>query len=136
MKTTQFIPHPLKVVYENNLVRIFKDEIEYRCFNGGFTTSEIGINGDFEEVKKDELSHIAENFGSEFYVTKNKESKGSYNNECYRSSCVNIRAIFYNKSTRMYYCSSCAKLINDANKADSMRLYGTPFLCELVNKEQ
>ena len=62
--------------------------------------------------------------------------KGNYNQECNRTACKNLRAVFYNKSTQKYYCASCAKLINDANRFDSMRLYGTPNLCELEENKQ
>ena len=61
--------------------------------------------------------------------------KGTYDKECNRTACNNSRAVFYNKSTQMYDCAPCAKLINDANRNDSLRLYGTPFLCELVEKK-
>ena len=50
--------------------------------------------------------------------------KGQYNGICNRTACSNTSAVFYNYSTKMYYCPSCAKLINDANHVDAMRLYG------------
>ncbi len=54
MKRTEFIPHPLRISFEEGINRIFKEEdgrvIEYSCHGGGFTTSDIGINGQFEEV--------------------------------------------------------------------------------------
>ena len=57
--------------------------------------------------------------------------KGDYNSICNRTACSNGRAVFYNLSTRKYYCPSCAKLINEANKADSKRLYNS-LLCILI----
>jgi len=51
-------------------------------------------------------------------------SKGDLNDECNRTVCKNINATFYNYSTRQFYCKDCAKLINEANRADAMRMYG------------
>ncbi len=61
------------------------------------------------------------------------ETKGDYNQECNRTACSNKRAVFFNHSTRQHYCASCAKLINDMNHADAMRLYGHE-LCTLVEE--
>jgi hypothetical protein len=56
--------------------------------------------------------------------------KGDKGGECNRTVCKNTEAEYYNHSTRMYYCAECAVLINDANKADAIRLYGHE-LCTL-----
>lgn len=50
--------------------------------------------------------------------------KGEYNQECNRTACSNKNATFYNFSTLKYYCASCAKLINQHNHGDSLRLFG------------
>jgi hypothetical protein len=50
--------------------------------------------------------------------------KGEFNQQCNRTACSNDEAIFFNHSTKKYYCAACAKLINEANYSDSMRLYG------------
>ncbi len=39
--------------------------------------------------------------------------KGDYQGECFRTACSNPNAIFYNKGTQKYYCSHCAKKINE-----------------------
>lgn len=57
--------------------------------------------------------------------------KGEFQQECYRTACSNTNAVFYNHSTRQHYCAECAKLINTANHADAMRLYGH-HLCTLA----
>jgi hypothetical protein len=50
--------------------------------------------------------------------------KGRYNKECNRTACNNQEAVFYNHSTRLYYCKSCAILINEQNRTDAQRLFG------------
>lgn len=45
-------------------------------------------------------------------------TKGDYNQECNRTACSNQGAKFYNHSTRMYYCRSCAEQINYWSKLD------------------
>jgi hypothetical protein len=49
---------------------------------------------------------------------------------CFRASCRAPGATWFNKSSRAYYCQSCARKINDANP-DARSLYGAP-LCEEV----
>lgn len=67
--------------------------------------------------------------------TKNPEElKGAFNGNCNRTACQQPGAVWYNHSTEAYYCSKCAKLINDYNRADSMRLFGHE-LCTLVKSE-
>jgi len=50
--------------------------------------------------------------------------KGDFNGECNRGACYRSRAVFYNHSTHKYYCPKCARLINEFNRDDAMRLYG------------
>lgn len=51
--------------------------------------------------------------------------KGEHGSTCNRSACqTELPAYFYNHSTRKYYCSTCADLINEANKDDAMRIFG------------
>lgn len=50
--------------------------------------------------------------------------KGKYNLECYRAACKNGKAVYFNHSTRMYYCRSCAFTLNEANETDAWRLFG------------
>jgi len=45
--------------------------------------------------------------------------KGQKNGLCNRTACQSpYHVVYYNQSTRAYYCSSCAKKINDANRKD------------------
>lgn len=54
-----------------------------------------------------------------------KKEKGEYNGLCNRSACLSPHnVIYYNHSTRAYYCPSCAGRINEENRADAMRLFG------------
>jgi len=51
--------------------------------------------------------------------------KGEYNGKCNRTACVSVTNVhWYNHSTQMYYCSSCASMINRANYHDAQRLFG------------
>lgn len=45
---------------------------------------------------------------------KNKHDKGEKFGSCNRRSCQGPPAIFFNKSTRKYYCPRCADKINEA----------------------
>jgi hypothetical protein len=56
-------------------------------------------------------------------------AKGQRGEECCRKSCQNQNAMWFNHSTKMYYCSGCAELINKYNRADALRLFGHD-LCE------
>ena len=60
--------------------------------------------------------------------------KGQFNGVCNRTACSNTGAVYYNLSTKKYYCPTCAELINKANKADTMRLFGVFDLCQKVTK--
>ena len=50
--------------------------------------------------------------------------KGKWRGNCERTSCQKPDAVWYNYSTKKFYCKSCAKAINLANHDDSMKLYG------------
>lgn len=61
-----------------------------------------------------------------------KPDKGLKNGSCNLTACQKPGARYYNKSTRKYYCADCAREINwPGGRADCMRLYGVPLLCEL-----
>lgn len=64
---------------------------------------------------------------------KHVDLKGVFNGNCNREACQSPGATFYNFSTERYYCQSCARLINDANRTQAMELYGHD-LC--LTKEQ
>ena len=50
--------------------------------------------------------------------------KGLFGGECNRTACTVFGAVWYNHSTRAYYCQQCAHLINEVNSKDAQRLYG------------
>lgn len=50
--------------------------------------------------------------------------KGTFNGECNRTACPNHGAVWFNHSTRAFYCIDCAALLNYANKVDAHRLFG------------
>lgn len=57
--------------------------------------------------------------------------KGEKGGKCNITRCSNVGADHFNKSTRAYYCKPCADEINwPGGRADTMRLYGVPLLCE------
>lgn len=57
--------------------------------------------------------------------------KGDHKEECNRTVCSNSPAVYYNHSTRKYYCIECAELINRMNRADAFRMFGHD-LCTLA----
>lgn len=56
--------------------------------------------------------------------------KGEKNGNCNREACQKPGAIYYNHSTRKYYCEDCAMILNDANRVDAMKMFGHD-LCTL-----
>jgi len=65
-------------------------------------------------------------------VTILKEDKGLKNGSCNVTACQEPGAIYFNKSTKKYYCRNCADAINwPGGREDCMALYGVPLLCEL-----
>lgn len=65
-------------------------------------------------------------------MTSYPEAKGKKNGLCNRSACLSpLNVIFFNKGTHLYYCETCADLINEANKNDpeTLRLTGDTYLC-------
>ena len=63
------------------------------------------------------------------------KDKGTYAGICNRTACDHKPAIYYNHSTKMYYCRQCAELINSFNRSDSMRLFGHE-LCTFSNGDE
>jgi hypothetical protein len=61
--------------------------------------------------------------------------KGDFNDICNRTACNNPRAIFYNHSTKKYYCVGCAHMINERNRTNAILLYGHD-LCTLVKDDK
>ncbi len=94
---------------------------------GAVIERELAIGLGFFELRQGTADHILDQ-ETNLYVKK-EISKGLFGGECYRASCNNKEANFFNKSTSMYYCEECAVKINHENERDSMRLYGTPYLC-------
>jgi hypothetical protein len=56
--------------------------------------------------------------------------KGDKNGNCNVTACQAPGAIYFNHSTRKYYCPNCAGRINRVNHNDAMRLFGHE-LCTL-----
>ena len=56
--------------------------------------------------------------------------KGEKNGECNRTVCTGKNANYFNHSTLKYYCSSCAELINDANREYSTGRFGHELCTE------
>ena len=54
----------------------------------------------------------------------NKPDKGEYKGSCNRKDCQKPGAVWFNHSTKKYYCASCARLINELNKAEAFKLFG------------
>jgi hypothetical protein len=53
--------------------------------------------------------------------------KGIKNGNCNRTACQSPKNVeWYNHSTRKYYCSKCANILNNDrfNKADAQRIWG------------
>lgn len=64
--------------------------------------------------------------------------KGVYNQECNITSCQKPNsAVWFNHSTRKYYCSSCARRLNEDvfNARDAKEMFGHS-LCTLEDKER
>lgn len=58
--------------------------------------------------------------------------KGVLGGRCNRSACLAPGAHWYNHSTRKHYCQACARMLNHANRADALELYGHD-LCTKVD---
>lgn len=56
--------------------------------------------------------------------TCDKPGKGLYDGRCNRMACQQPGAVWYNHSTRKYYCEECAHELNRYNRRDSMELFG------------
>jgi hypothetical protein len=60
-----------------------------------------------------------------------KADKGLEGGSCNRRACQAPNAIYYNKSTRAWYCECCAGLLNEVDPVTTFRLYGVFDLCTL-----
>ena len=45
----------------------------------------------------------------------NNVDKGDFNGECNRGACTKRNAIWYNSPMYKYYCTSCARMINESS---------------------
>lgn len=61
--------------------------------------------------------------------------QGSFNGICNRGVCEEKPAIYYNHSTRKYYCPGCASIINEWNHQEAMVKYGHELCTKGENKE-
>jgi len=55
--------------------------------------------------------------------------------KCARTACNNPNAQWYNHSTRMFYCETCAAKLNKIHREEAMKLYGHDLctLCTCVD---
>jgi hypothetical protein len=60
--------------------------------------------------------------------------KGEYQGNCNRTACQKPGAVWYNHSTRAYYCTACAHLINLHNHKEAQEMFGHA-LCTLGEHE-
>ncbi len=66
------------------------------------------------------------------------KTKGEFNGLCNLTRCKSGKpATWYNHSTRLYYCTGCAKELNEDvfNKKDALRIYGHALCTELKLEE-
>lgn len=68
----------------------------------------------------------------------NHPDKGKKGGRCNVTTCQAPGAWWYNKSTRAYYCRSCAIRINSypLTRAGSLRLFGVADLLEYEGPEK
>lgn len=52
------------------------------------------------------------------------ELKGQKDGNCNRTDCQKPGAVYYNYSTRKWYCPECAHKINMMNHSDAWRMFG------------
>lgn len=64
--------------------------------------------------------------------TCGKPAKGELGGACNRTACQQRPATWFNHSTCKYYCDHCAELINEANRADAMELFGHELCTKVV----
>jgi hypothetical protein len=62
--------------------------------------------------------------------------KGSYNEECNRTACQQPPATWYHFDTKKYYCKWCARMLNEANREDALRIYGHDLCVEGLHREE
>lgn len=62
----------------------------------------------------------------------NNPDKGIKGGSCNVTACQKPdSAVYFNKSTKAYYCRDCAREINwPGGRADVKSLYGVEFLCQ------
>lgn len=62
-------------------------------------------------------------------------TKGEKGGNCNRTACQRPGAVWYNHSTRKYYCPKCASLLNRFNDVDAQSMFGHD-LCVLVAPDE
>lgn len=72
------------------------------------------------QLRKNKPVVVAPNFPS---------NKGLKNGSCNRSVCLAPGALYYNSSTRAYYCKECAYQINKWYLIDNPTKIGVDVLC-------
>lgn len=72
------------------------------------------------------------NAGPRGQVDEKAALKGAKAGNCNVTACQEPGAVYFNKSTRAYYCAHCAGEINwPGGRKDTFALYGTEYLCDL-----
>jgi hypothetical protein len=93
-------------------------------------------NGEYNELKRQtrRLMHAYQDHiimeGITFtQYPKTPVNKGIFGKNCNREACQKSGATWWNTSTRLWYCTECAYLINEANLDDCIMHNEYPFLC-------
>lgn len=83
------------------------------------------------------MSDMMDRYEAMCIKAETNTKKGVKGGDCNVTQCQEPdSAVYFNKSTRKYYCAHCAHEINKVNRHDSMELYGVPNLCELDPEEE
>lgn len=63
--------------------------------------------------------------------------KGEKHGLCNITACQSPdEVIWYNHSTRSYYCTVCAKRLNEVNKDDAEEMFGHPLCTRVIKKKK
>ncbi len=93
-------------------------------------------NGEFDEymyqarrLKRAYEDHIFMEGITFTQYPKTADHKGVKGHNCNRTACQTAGAVWWNTSTRSWYCTQCAFEINKANLVDCVDHNEYPFLC-------
>ena len=84
-----------------------------------------------QQIEGERFKEGISKFRNKLHEAAKEIKKGIKGGNCNVTACQKPNAVYFNKSTKKYYCEHCAELINwESGRADVMQLYGTPLLCE------